>query len=144
VSADAVAGDAAGARLPAHGGGDCIQLRGMRFLGCHGADPRERSQGQPFEVDLDLFGDLSLAGRTDELAATVDYGQLCEVVRSVVEGPQVQLLERLAELVAEGALAAAGPVATAAVVTVRKLRPPVACDLVSAGVKVTRSRPGAP
>ena len=47
------------------------------------------------------------AGRSDALAETVDYGALCEAVRSVMEGPHASLLEHLAEEVADRALAVA-------------------------------------
>ncbi|MGH9106612.1 MAG: dihydroneopterin aldolase, partial [Acidimicrobiales bacterium] len=128
------------------GTGDRIELRGLRFLGCHGALPWEAGAAQPFEVDLDILADLSQAGLSDELGATVDYGRLCEAVRSVIEGPHVQLLEHLAEQVAERALSVAGARARGAVVVVRKLRPPVPFQLRSAGVRICRWRsgPGSP
>jgi len=117
---------------------DRIELRGLRFLGCHGALPEEAVRAQPFEVDVDLFADLSGAGTSDALDRTVDYGALCEVVRSVVEGRHVTLLEHLAEQVAERALSLAGPRADAVEVAVRKLRPPVPVQLASAGVRIYR------
>lgn len=110
------------------------------MLGRHGVLQQEAEELQPFEVDLDLVADLRQACASDELAKTVDYGQLCEAVRSVIEGPHVTLLERLAELVAERALAVAGPAAKEVVVTVRKLRPPVPFDIASAGVRAHRAR----
>jgi len=117
---------------------DRIELRGLRFLGAHGALPEEAVRAQPFEVDLDLLCDLSVAGRSDELSDSVDYAELCEAVREVIEGPHVSLVERLAEQVAERALALSGPAASGVVVVVRKLRPPVPVQLVSAGVRVFR------
>jgi len=107
-------------------------------VAAHGALPEEAVRSQPFEVDLDLVVDLRRAGQSDDLAATVDYGQLCEAVRSVMEGPHASLLEHLAEQVAGKALAIAGGRGTSVVVTVRKLRPPVPCDMVSAAVRITR------
>ena len=47
-----------------------IVLRGLRFMGAHGVLAQEAVQVQPFEVDLELWLDLSEAGRTDDLAAT--------------------------------------------------------------------------
>jgi dihydroneopterin aldolase len=117
---------------------DRIELRGLRFSGTHGALAVEAESPQPFEVDLDLFADLSAAGRSDDLRATVDYGRLCEVVRSVIEGAHITLLERLAEQVAEGVLAIAGPLAQGVAVSVRKLRPPVPVEMASAGVRIVR------
>lgn len=117
---------------------DSIELRGLRFVGSHGALPEEAERPQPFEVDLELFADLHEAGRSDELAATVDYGELCEAVRSVIEGDHATLLEHLAEAVATRALAIAGQRALGVVVTVRKLRPPVPVALTSAAVRICR------
>jgi len=115
---------------------DRIELRGLRVVGTHGVLPEEQSRAQPFEVDLDLEADLRDAGRSDELADTVDYGGLAERVASVVRSERHALLERLAERIAEAALAD-GRVRSVTV-TVRKLRPPVPVDLASAGVRVVR------
>ncbi len=65
---------------------DRLELRGLRFVAAHGALPEEAVRAQPFEVDLDLFVDLRAAGHSDDLAESVDYGELCEAVRSVMEG----------------------------------------------------------
>jgi dihydroneopterin aldolase len=117
---------------------DSIELRGLRFVGTHGALPEEALRAQPFEVDLELFIDLGEAGRSDNLAATVDYAELCEVVRSVIEGDHSLLLEHLAEQVASRALALAGGRAQGVAVSVRKLRPPVPVALASAAVRICR------
>lgn len=117
---------------------DQLQLRGLRFSGVHGALPDEHHQAQPFEVDVDLFLDLRAAGASDDLGATVDYGRLCEVVRSVIEGPHVTLLENLAERIADGTLAASQGRGEKVLVTVRKLRPPVPVPIASAGVHICR------
>jgi len=107
-------------------------------MGTHGALPEEALRPQPFEVDLELLVDLRPAGRSDELAATIDYAELCEAARAVIEGPHALLLEHLAEKVAERALAVAHGRAQGVVVTVRKLRPPVPVELATAAVRVHR------
>ena len=107
-------------------------------MGAHGVLPEEQDRAQPFEVDLDLEVDLSKAGRSDALGDTVDYGAVAEAVAGVVGGTHSDLLEHLAQRIAEAALAAGAPLASGVTVTVRKLRPPVALDLSSAGVTVRR------
>jgi dihydroneopterin aldolase len=151
---------------------DTIQLRGLRVVGRHGVLAEEKERAQPFEVDLDLEVDLSRAGATDALADTVDYGAVVDAVVAVVAGEHSDLLEHLAERIAEAAMKAAGAsvssgpassgsaasaasggssgsaasggsaVVEAVTVTVRKLRPPVAADLASAGVRIHRRRSG--
>ena len=86
---------------------DRIELRGLRALGTHGVLPEERERPQPFEVDVDLEVDLLLAGRSDDLADTVDYGTVAEAVVAAVAGPHLDLLEALAERIAAAAWRAA-------------------------------------
>ena len=59
---------------------DRIELRGLRTTAIVGVLPEERTRAQPVEVDLDLVVDLTEAGGSDDLAATVDYGAVCDVV----------------------------------------------------------------
>lgn len=119
---------------------DRIELRGLRALGRHGVSDLEAGQSQPFELDLDVEVDLSVAGLTDHLRDTVDYGALAAAAVAVVEGERWHLLERMAERIAQEVMAADEKVA-AVEVAVRKLRPPVAADLATAGVRVRRPRP---
>ena len=118
---------------------DRIELRGLRLLGVHGALDEERGRAQPFEVDLDVEADLAAAARSDDLSDTVDYGALVEAMARVVGSERYALLESLAERIAEVALADERVQAVS--VAVRKLRPPVAADLGTAGVRITRVRP---
>ncbi len=118
---------------------DRIEIRGLRALGHHGALPGEQDRSQPFEVDFDVEADLGRAGASDELADTVDYGDLVSRAGAVVSGERWQLLERLAQRVAEEVVGADARI-TSVTVTVRKLEVPVAVDVASAGVRVTRRR----
>jgi dihydroneopterin aldolase len=117
---------------------DRIELRGIHALGAHGVLPEEQDRAQPFAVDLDLMVDLRAAGQSDDLADTIDYGAVTEAVVAEVTGPSAALLERLAERIAVRVLALTENRATAVTVTVHKLRPPVAVDMASAGVRITR------
>ena len=119
---------------------DVIELRGLRLVTLVGALPEERIRAQPIEVDLDVEADLSVAGATDHLGDTVDYGGLCELVERTISGSgHVALLEALAERTAREVLAADDRI-TGVTVWVRKLRPPVPQDLVTSGVRVVRRR----
>jgi dihydroneopterin aldolase len=118
-------------------GGDRIQLRGLRVVGTHGVLPEEQARPQPFELDLDLAVDLALASVSDRLADTVDYGAVAELAAGVVAGPSFELLEALAEAVAQAALASDLRI-TEVTVHLRKLRPPLPMDLGTVGVRITR------
>ncbi len=108
-------------------------------MGRCGALPEEAERDQPLEVELDVELDLSLAGASDDLADTVDYGALCATVAEVVGAGHVALLEHLAARLADAVLAA-DPRIVATTVWLRKLRPPVALDVATTGVRLTRSR----
>ncbi len=76
--------------------GDRIEIRDLRVVGVHGVLPEERQRAQPFALDLDVWVDLTAAGSSDELADTVDYGDLVERAAAVVRDRSFQLLEALA------------------------------------------------
>lgn len=115
---------------------DVIELRGLRVLGRHGCLPEEQERDQPFEVDLDVEVDLSAAGRSDDLADTLDYAAVAAAAVVVVSGQPSALLEQVAERIAEAVLADAR--VGAVTVAVRKLRPPVPLEVASVGVTITR------
>ena len=83
---------------------DRILLEGMVFHGRHGTLPAERELGQPFVVDVELRLDLRPAGLSDDLAQTVDYGEVHRQVKEIVEGPPVNLTETVAERIAAAVL----------------------------------------
>lgn len=120
---------------------DRIELRGLRASGVHGVLPEERVQAQPFEVDLDIEADLSRAASSDDLSDTIDYGRVVDAAARVITDESHQLLERIAARIADDVLAC-DPRATSVTVTVRKLRPPVAIELATSGVRLTRLRDG--
>ncbi len=115
-----------------------ILVEGLEVLGVHGVLPEERERAQPFRVDLELAVDLTAAGRSDDLADTVDYGTLAERVAAIVSGESFALLERLAARIGEACFDDAR--VERVVVTVRKLRPPVPCALDTVGVRVDLTR----
>lgn len=119
---------------------DRIELRGLRVVAVHGALEEERARAQPFEVDIDIFADLSAAARSDALAETVDYGEACAVALGELTAAPAALLEHLAWRVAGSLLDLSGVAPEAVRVTVRKLRPPLPADLSSAAVTLLRRR----
>lgn len=118
---------------------DRILLEGMVFYGRHGTLPAERELGQPFLVDVELRLDLRPAGLSDDLARTVDYGQVHRRVREIVEGPPVNLTETVAERIATAVLEDHPPVEA---VRVKVAKPHVRLeDTVLAGSAVEILRP---
>ena len=119
--------------------GDRISLLGLRATGRHGVFGFERAQGQEFVVDAVLWLDTAPAAAADDLAATVDYGELAGRLAAIVAGEPVNLIETLASRLAAACLAD-GRVA-AAEVTVHKPHAPVGQQVSDITVTIRRSRP---
>jgi 7,8-dihydroneopterin aldolase/epimerase/oxygenase len=119
---------------------DRILLEGMVFHGRHGTLAAERELGQPFVVDVELRLDLRPAGSSDDLAQTVDYGEVHRRAREIVEGEPVNLTETVAERIA-GAVLEGYPAVEA--VRVRVAKPHVRLDgtvLAGSAVEILRRR----
>ncbi|HET9633697.1 MAG TPA: 2-amino-4-hydroxy-6-hydroxymethyldihydropteridine diphosphokinase [Terrabacter sp.] len=83
---------------------DRIALHGVSARGHHGVLDFEKRDGQPFLVDVTMWCDLERAGRSDDLGATVNYAEVADAVVARITGPSFDLIERLAEVIADDVL----------------------------------------
>lgn len=83
---------------------DCIQLTGIRCYGYTGYLPEEQVLGQWFEVDLTLWLDLAVAGKSDVIEDTLDYRSVISTVQQLLKTSKFTLVERLATAIAESIL----------------------------------------
>ena len=111
---------------------DYISLEGMLFYGYHGTRQEEKLLGQRFQVSVKLYMDLGPAGSSDSLGDTIDYGEVYREVRSILEGPSVNLLESLATHIATNLLHQFA--LTSVEVEVRKERVPIKDSILDAAV----------
>lgn len=118
---------------------DRIELTGLRVRGNHGVFEHEKRDGQDFLVDLVLWTDFTAAAASDDLADTVDYGELALYARDVVAGPSCDLIETVASRIADGILEMA-PSARAVEVTLHKPHAPIPADFADVAVVACRSR----
>jgi dihydroneopterin aldolase len=117
---------------------DRITLTGVRVRGHHGVFEHERRDGQDFVVDLVLWADLDRAAATDELADTLDYGELARRVADVVGGPPRNLIEAVAGQLADELIT--DPRVHAVEVTVHKPDAPMPVAVADVAVTARRSR----
>jgi dihydroneopterin aldolase len=117
---------------------DRISLTGITGSGRHGVYGHEREQGQRFVVDLVLRVDTSAAAKNDDLADTIDYGPIATRVVEIIEGESVQLIEALAQRIADACLADARVEAVA--VTVHKPQAPIPVPFDDVAVTIERTR----
>ncbi|SIT93319.1 dihydroneopterin aldolase [Edaphobacillus lindanitolerans] len=119
---------------------DFIHLHDMEFYGYHGVLPEETKIGQRFRVNLSLAVDLAGAGRTDDLELTVNYAEAYTLVRDIVEGQPVKLIETVAERIAKAVLGGFAGKVSGCRVRVLKPDPPIPGHYRAVEVDITRGR----
>lgn len=118
---------------------DRISIRGLRARGRHGVFDFERREGQEFVVDAVLGVDTRPAARSDDVSDTVDYGELSDRLVAVVEGEPVNLIETLAQRLADVCLDS--PRVVEVEVTVHKPDAPIRHRFDDVSITITRRRP---
>jgi 7,8-dihydroneopterin aldolase/epimerase/oxygenase len=100
-----------------------ISLSRIEFDGRHGATAVERRSSRKFEVDVELDAEVGAAERSDQLAETVDYSKVAEVIVGLGTGEPHQLLESLARRMVD-TLRERFPAVRQVRLQLRKLNPP--------------------
>ncbi|MCR4659472.1 MAG: dihydroneopterin aldolase [Bacteroidales bacterium] len=113
-----------------------ICINGMRFYANHGCFAEEQCIGTNFVVDLCMEVDTSKAQRSDDIADTVNYLSVYQVVKQQMETPS-HLLEHVSDRVGEAVLAQFGSVKRITV-KVSKLNPPLGGQIDSVSVEINK------
>lgn len=117
---------------------DQIFIERLEFRGRCGVTAEERAKPQPLAVDLTLDCRISSAGRTDNLAQTIDYAAVARRIVEIGTTQEACLLETLAERFLS-MLFAEFPVEDVSL-WVRKLHPPISYVTASVGISLRRTR----
>ena len=118
---------------------DRIILNGIQFYGFHGCNDFEKKLGQKFRVDLEVEVSLETASRSDDLSDTISYSHLFRTVKSVMEGPSRNLLERVAADIADKVINEFS--VDSVNIRLMKMSPPIRKGLIDfAGVEIYRER----
>lgn len=80
---------------------DKITIQNLEVFANHGVFPEEQTLGQKFLVSAVLYTNTRLAGQTDDLTASIHYGEICQKIDAFLREHTFQLLERAAESLAE-------------------------------------------
>ncbi len=80
---------------------DELAVTGIECFAHHGVFDFEKREGQTFVVDLVLGIDTRAAAASDDLADTVNYGSLTTDVKAAVERDPVDLIETVAQRIAD-------------------------------------------
>lgn len=117
---------------------DRIHITGLRALGFHGVLPEERRDGQTFVIDVSIALALELAAAHDDLAETVDYGELASRIVANVESEPVDLIETVAGRICT--LVLADSRIDEVTVTLHKPQAPISVPFADVAVTLTRRR----
>lgn len=118
---------------------DEISITGIECFGHHGVFDFERREGQTFVIDVALGLDTRPAAASDDLRDTVDYGSLVASVKVAVENDPVDLIEALAQRIADVCLLDDRVEWTR--VTVHKPEAPIDATYSDVALTVLRRRP---
>jgi len=117
---------------------DQIVLTGLRASAFHGVFENERRDGQVFVLDVAVHLDFAAAAAADDLESTIHYGVLAEEIVTAVERDPVDLIETVAERIAQVVLAHRA--ARLVTVTVHKPSAPITVPFDDVAVTITRGR----
>ncbi|AMO89477.1 dihydroneopterin aldolase [Corynebacterium sp. HMSC06D04] len=115
---------------------DRIELTGLECFGYHGVFEEEKREGQPFLVDITCWTEFPT---TDDLANTVSYAELADVAADIVEGPSRDLIETVANEVADTVMQRYD-LLHAVEVTIHKPKAPIPRTFADVAVVARRSR----
>ena len=74
---------------------DVIRITNLSTNCIIGVLPHERTYPQRLVIGLELMCDFTVAGSSDDLADTVDYGALSQAAVAIAQKSECKLLERL-------------------------------------------------
>jgi dihydroneopterin aldolase len=116
-----------------------IRIRNAVFYAYHGVLQEEQNVGGKFEIDVDMWCDISAAAATDSLQRTVDYEKVYAFLHQIVLSQKYYLIEALAHTIAVGLLQDFPPIERV-MVRLRKPHPPVRGVVDHVEVEITLQR----
>lgn len=113
-----------------------VFVRGLELIGSIGIYEHEKRYEQRIVVSLELAVADRYDGHSDRIGDVYDYDQAIGTIKRIVSAGHVNLLETLAERIAEACLADGEVVR----VTVRLEKPDVLPSCQAVGIEITRGR----
>lgn len=111
-----------------------IYIQNLRFHAYHGVDAQEQLTGNDYVLNLRLQVDLERPMVSDDVADTVNYAQVYDMVRREMGIPS-KLLEHVARRIGER-IFCRWPEVVSLLLRLTKLNPPMGADCDGAGVEL--------
>ena len=116
---------------------DEIRIEDLEVFANHGVFPEENKLGQKFLISAVLYTDTRKAGKTDDLTASIHYGEVSAFITKYMKEHTYQLLERVAETLAEEMLKSISGLCKIDL-EIKKPWAPVGLPLKTVSVKISR------
>lgn len=116
---------------------DQIKITDLEVFANHGVFPEENKLGQKFLVSAVLYTDTRKAGKTDDLTSSIHYGEVSAFITKYMKEHTYQLLERVAETLAEEMLKSISGLCKIDL-EIKKPWAPVGLPLKTVSVKISR------
>ena len=113
-----------------------IELTDVTGFGYHGVLEHERKNGQEFSADVSVL--IATPQVNDDLTKTVNYAELAELIHQHITGEPVQLIETLADRIADQIFAM--NLVRAVEVTIHKPQAPIEVPFGNVSVTVVREK----
>lgn len=111
-----------------------IYVAGLRLFARHGVMAQEQLVGGDYEVNVSVEYDFSHAMKTDNVADTLNYADLCNLVKSEMDTPS-NLLEHVAGRISR-AIIHRWPQVESVNLSITKINPPMGVSCDGAGVEI--------
>lgn len=118
---------------------DEIKIEELEVFANHGVFPEETALGQKFVVSAVLFTDTRRAGKTDDLADSVNYGEVSIFIENFLKEHTCKLLESAAENLAQALLLKYDGLSKISL-EIKKPWAPIHLPLKTVGVRIERGR----
>lgn len=116
---------------------DCIKIENLKVFAHHGVFKEEQENGQDFYVNAKLYTETREAGLRDDLTFSTHYGEVCHFMNCFMTEHTWQLIETVAEQLAEAVLLNYGRVSSIQL-EIRKPSAPIGLPFESVSVCVER------
>ena len=118
---------------------DKIIINGLEVYAYHGVNPEEKTDGQNFIINAELFVDLSAPCETDDLNDTVNYSKVIKLITRIMTSEKYNLIEHAAQKTADGLLAEFDRIQKVKL-TLKKPDAPIKADFNFVAVEIERER----
>lgn len=116
---------------------DKITIKDLEIYANHGVFPEENVLGQKFLVSAVLHTSTRKAGLTDDLTASIHYGEVSHLINKIVSENTWKLLEKIAEETAS-AILLTYPLVSQVDITIKKPWAPIGLPLDTVSVEISR------